>query len=40
MCLCFVAVIPESKESLGKIRQAAMRQLMTPGMFLRFLGGN
>jgi len=30
----------KGKEALAKVRQSAMRQLMTPGMFLRFLGGN
>lgn len=40
MCICFIAVIPDSKESLARVRQSAMRQLMTPGMLLRLLGGN
>jgi hypothetical protein len=40
MCVCFLAVVAKDKAALGKIRQEFFKQLVTPAMMLRFLGGD
>jgi hypothetical protein len=39
MCVCFLAVVAKDKAALGKLRQEFFKQLVTPAMMLRFLGG-
>ena len=40
MCVCFMAVVTKDNAAAVKLRQEFFKQLVTPSMILRFLGGD